>query len=219
MTPASLIKMAARIDVNAATLVERMMRERPHPEQGYRSAMGIIALARRYERDRLEAARKRALAINAINYSSVSAILKSGLHRASPATSPSKPRPRTPTSVAAPLSMKERKIVMLTHPTLDQMQALGLAGMAVAYRQLAEQDHAADLSRDEWLGLMLDRDAAMRADRRLTNRLAAAKLSFVDACIEYIDFASRRGLDRRNTLQLEQGAWLKANENFINLAC
>ena len=111
--------------------------------------------------------------------------------------------------------MKERKIVMLTHPTLDQMQALGLAGMAAAYRQLAEQDNAADLSRDEWLGLMLDREAAMRADRRLTNRLAAAKLRFVDACIEDIDFASRRGLDRRNTLQLAQGAWLKAHENFI----
>lgn len=111
--------------------------------------------------------------------------------------------------------MKQRKIVMLTHPTLDQMQVLGLAGMAAAYRQLAEQDHATDLSRDEWLGLMLDREAAMRADRRLTNRLAAAKLRFVDACIEDIDFASRRGLDRRNTLQLAQGAWLKAYENFI----
>lgn len=111
--------------------------------------------------------------------------------------------------------MKERKIVMLTHPTLDQMQALGLAGMAVAYRQLAEQDNAADLSRDEWLGLMLDREAAMRAHRRLTNRLAAAKLRFVDACIEDIDLASGRGLDRRNTLQLAQGAWLKAHENLI----
>jgi transposase len=85
MTPANLIKMAARIGVNAATLVERMMREGPHPEQGYRSAMGIIALARRYARERLEAACERALAINAISYSSVSAILRSGLDRASPA--------------------------------------------------------------------------------------------------------------------------------------
>ena len=93
MTPASLIKMAARIGVNAAILVERMMRERPHPEQGYRSAMGIIALARRYERDRLEAACERALAINAISYSSVSAILKSGLDRASPAAEPVKATP------------------------------------------------------------------------------------------------------------------------------
>jgi transposase len=74
--------MAARIGVNAAVLVERMMRERPHPEQGYRSAMGIIALARRYERQRLEAACERALCINAVSYSSVSAILKSGLDQA-----------------------------------------------------------------------------------------------------------------------------------------
>jgi DNA replication protein DnaC len=103
---------------------------------------------------------------------------------------------------------------MLTNPTLDQMQALGLAGMAAAYRQLAEQDNTADLSRDEWLGLMLDREIAVRADRRLTNRLAAAKLRFAEACIEDIDFAARRGLNRRNTLQLAQGAWLKAKENL-----
>lgn len=91
--PANLIKMAARIGVNAAVLVERMMRERPHPEQGYRSAMGIIALARRYERERLEAACERALAIGAISYSSVSAILKSGLDRARPVAEPVKATP------------------------------------------------------------------------------------------------------------------------------
>ncbi len=104
---------------------------------------------------------------------------------------------------------------MLTHPTLDQMQALGLAGMATAYRELAEQSNADDLSRDEWLGLMLDRETVMRADRRLSNRLAAAKLRFAEACIEDIDFAAHRGLDRRNTLSLAQGAWLKAHENMI----
>ena len=63
---------------------------------------------------------------------------------------------------------------MLTNPMIEQMQTLGLAGMAAAYRQLAEQDNSAALSRDEWLGLMLDREVAVRADRRLTNRLAAA---------------------------------------------
>jgi len=104
---------------------------------------------------------------------------------------------------------------VLTHPTLDQMQALGLAGMATAYRELSEQSNADDLSRDEWLGLMLDREASTRADRRLTNRLAAAKLRFADACIENIDFATHRGLDRRNTLSLAQGAWMKAHENLI----
>ncbi len=42
---------------------------------------------------------------------------------------------------------------MLTHPTLDQMSALGLAGMATAYRELIEQAHGNDLSLDERLGV------------------------------------------------------------------
>jgi len=104
---------------------------------------------------------------------------------------------------------------MLTHPTLDQMRSLGLAGMAAAYKQIASQTNGDDLSRDEWLGLMLDREFAVRADKRLANRLKSAKLRFFDACIEDIDFAAHRGLDRRNIMALAQGAWLKANENMI----
>ncbi|RWJ38403.1 MAG: AAA family ATPase, partial [Mesorhizobium sp.] len=104
---------------------------------------------------------------------------------------------------------------MLTNPTLDQMQVLGLAGMAAAWRELAEQSSANELSRDEWLGLMLDREVAMRADKRVRNRLASAKLRFPEACIEDIDFAAPRGLDRRNTMALAQGEWLKAHENLI----
>jgi DNA replication protein DnaC len=87
--------------------------------------------------------------------------------------------------------------------------------MAAAWRDIAEQDTSGDLTRDEWLGLMLDREIAARADRRLTNRLASAKLRFVDACIENVDFAARRGMDRRNILSLAQGAWLNARENLI----
>jgi hypothetical protein len=70
-----------------------MMRDRPHPEQGYRSAFGILSLSRRYDHERREAACERALIINAITYSSVTAILKSGLDRARPAAEPVKPAP------------------------------------------------------------------------------------------------------------------------------
>ncbi|TIS54351.1 MAG: hypothetical protein E5W91_27185 [Mesorhizobium sp.] len=53
---------------------------------------------------------------------------------------------------------------------------LGLPGMATAWRELAaaEQSSANGLSRDEWLGLMLDREIAMRADKRVRNKLASA---------------------------------------------
>jgi DNA replication protein DnaC len=104
---------------------------------------------------------------------------------------------------------------MLTHPTLEQMQTLGLTGMAAAYRELANQVHGNDLSFDERLALMLDREMVRRTDKRLANRLTAAKLRFPNASIEDIDFTTHRGLDRRYVLSLAQGAWLKANENFI----
>ena len=104
---------------------------------------------------------------------------------------------------------------MLTHPTLDQMASLGLNGMAAAWRALAEQDPGEALNRNEWLGLMLDREAAWRADKRFANRLRNAKMRFPNACVEDINFAAPRGLDRRQILSLAQGGWLKAHEQII----
>jgi transposase len=92
-TPANLIGRATLIGPNAAILVERMMRDRPHPEQGYRSAMGILSLAPRYGSQRLDEACERALTINAIAYSSVASILKSGLDRQQPQADQAAPAP------------------------------------------------------------------------------------------------------------------------------
>ncbi len=92
-TPANLIGRAAVIGPNTAILVERMMRDRPHPEQGYRSAMGILSLSPRYGPTRLDAACERALTINAITYSSVNAILKAGLDLMGSQAEPAKPTP------------------------------------------------------------------------------------------------------------------------------
>jgi DNA replication protein DnaC len=104
---------------------------------------------------------------------------------------------------------------MLTHPTLEQMAALGLTGMADAWKALADQDPGQALDRNEWLGLMLDREASTRADKRFANRLRNARMRFPDACIEDVDFAASRGLDRRQVLALAQGEWIKAKEQII----
>lgn len=104
---------------------------------------------------------------------------------------------------------------MLTHPTLEQLNTLGLTGMACAWRDLSEQDPDAALNRDEWLALMLEREASTRADKRFANRLRTAKLRFPNACIEDINFTAPRGLDRRSLLALAQGGWLKAHENLV----
>jgi hypothetical protein len=57
------------------------LEHRPHPEQGYRACLGLLALVRRYSAERLEAACTRALAIRAPNLRSVTNILKSGMDR------------------------------------------------------------------------------------------------------------------------------------------
>ena len=65
---------------------------------------------------------------------------------------------------------------MLTHPTLDQMHQLGLAGMARAFAELEANPQSADLSHAEWLGLLLDREVSERYERRLRARLRYARL-------------------------------------------
>ena len=60
-------------------MAEKIMAARTHPEQGYRSCLGLIRLGKSYGTARLEAACKRALAINGISYKSVQSILKNGL--------------------------------------------------------------------------------------------------------------------------------------------
>ena len=51
---------------------------------------------------------------------------------------------------------------MLKHPTLDQLHALGLYGMAKAFAELSQADEAKELDRNDWLALLLDREASLR---------------------------------------------------------
>ena len=77
--------MPARSGRNTSALIEIILRERPHPEQGFRASIGIIGLAKAHGRDRLEAACGRALEIGARSYTSVNSILKNNLDRRRPA--------------------------------------------------------------------------------------------------------------------------------------
>lgn len=71
-----ILREAKAIGDDAAALVEIILRSRPHPEQGFRSCIGILRLVQRYGPERLDAACARALALGTRSYSSVAAILK-----------------------------------------------------------------------------------------------------------------------------------------------
>ena len=114
---------------------------------------------------------------------------------------------------AAPNIFIERIDNMLTHPTLDQLQALGLQGMAKAFVELDRHDDASTLSHAEWLALLLDRETTWRHDKRLTARLRYAKLRH-RAVPEDVDYRSARGLDRRLFEFLLKGEWIDAHDNL-----
>ena len=65
---------------------------------------------------------------------------------------------------------------MLTHPTLDLLNQLGLAGMAKAFGEIEASGEATTLTHPEWLALLLDQEASYRRDRRLHARLRYARL-------------------------------------------
>ena len=75
---------AGEIGPNATALVEVIMREKRHPEQGFRSCRGIVKLVERFDRERVEAACERALAIGTRSFSSVKSILDTKLDRKRP---------------------------------------------------------------------------------------------------------------------------------------
>jgi hypothetical protein len=80
-SPGKLIAWAERIGAATAAVVRWQMEHRPHPEQGYRSCLGLMRLAREYSPERLEAACARAQSIRAPHYRSVKSILECGLDR------------------------------------------------------------------------------------------------------------------------------------------
>jgi transposase len=83
-TPSRLVSWAEKSGPSTAQLAEAIMAARPHPEQGFRSCLGIIRLGNRYGTERLEAACSRALAVRSYNYRSVESILRTGLDRKPP---------------------------------------------------------------------------------------------------------------------------------------
>src|SRR4029077_8250644 len=72
---------AAAIGPATAALCELILERRPHPEQGFRSCLGIVRLVRPFGADRLEAAAMRALEIGTLPYGSVRSILDNKLDR------------------------------------------------------------------------------------------------------------------------------------------
>jgi DNA replication protein DnaC len=98
---------------------------------------------------------------------------------------------------------------MLHQPTLDKLEELKLLGMLKAYQEHQQMPDCQALSFEERFGLLLDREATERANRRLATRLRQP------ACVEDIDLRSPRGLDKALLLALADCRWVAHHDNCL----
>ena len=83
-TPSRLLEWAGTIGPATTEVFERIMAGKRHPEQGYRSCLGILRLGAQYPKERVEAAARRAVTLNACTYQSVKSMLKHNLDALAP---------------------------------------------------------------------------------------------------------------------------------------
>ena len=104
---------------------------------------------------------------------------------------------------------------MLIHPTLDQLRALRLDGMAKAMEEQLQMSDIEDLRFEDRLALLIDRESTERASRRLKARLRKAKLRQGYACVEDVDYRTRRGLDKSLFMSLSSCDWVAQHRNVL----
>lgn len=103
---------------------------------------------------------------------------------------------------------------MLTHPTEQRLVALGLTGMAKALEEQRRQPDTTTLNFEERLGLLVDREATERENKRLVSRLKFAGLR-QNAIVEDVDMKAPRGLDKPLFAKLVAGDWIEQRQNLI----
>jgi DNA replication protein DnaC len=110
--------------------------------------------------------------------------------------------------------MNKEEITMLYHPTLDKLKMLKFNGMSHALEEQMQCPDMPQLSFEERLGLLIDREITERDNRRLTNRLRQARLK-QQACLEDINYQANRGLDKALLLKLSDCEWVKKSLNIL----
>ena len=104
---------------------------------------------------------------------------------------------------------------MLHQPTIEKLMSMRLQGMVSALEEMERQEAAADLSFEEKLALLVDRQYTWRQNLAFQQRLKRARLRG-NACVEDIDYRASRGLDKGvvRGLALESG-WVQRHENIF----
>ena len=104
---------------------------------------------------------------------------------------------------------------MLTNQTRQSLHSLRLPGMAQAYEDQLNNPTTQSLGFDDRFGLLVDAEVAQRENRRVGRLLKSAKLKAPNACPEDIDFSARRGIDKRQIMDLLGCQWVERGQHVL----
>lgn len=104
---------------------------------------------------------------------------------------------------------------MLTNPTIEKLCALRLNAMVSAWEAQHQDPSINSLAFDERFALLVEAEWVARENRRLARALQDAKLRPSHACLEAVDYASRRGLERSQVRQLATCRWVAEHQAVI----
>jgi DNA replication protein DnaC len=105
--------------------------------------------------------------------------------------------------------------MMLNEPTMERLKALKLDAMAAAWSEHQGNGDAGQLSFDERFALLVDAEWLARENKRRTRLLQGAKLRYPHACVEDIDYAPKREIDKAVLRQLATCRWIDDHRSVI----
>ncbi len=104
---------------------------------------------------------------------------------------------------------------MLTEPTNDKLKALHLYAMATAWNAQRDDTSYGELDFDTRFSLLVDAETLARDNKRIARALREAKLRLPQACMEDIEHAAKRELDRALIKKLATGRWIADHQNVL----
>ena len=104
---------------------------------------------------------------------------------------------------------------MLLEQTYAKLVEMKLYGMANAIKERLERVDHQSLSKEEFVGFLVDDEWLYRENRKLTARLKVAKFKEREAAIENIDYRTPRGLRKAQVLELAQNRWIAAHQSVL----
>lgn len=104
---------------------------------------------------------------------------------------------------------------MLSSQTRQALASLRMPGMAQAYEDQLNNPTVQSLGFDDRLGLLVDAELAQRENRRVGRLVKSARLKAPSACCEDIDFSARRGIDKRQVLDLLACQWIERGQHVV----